>query len=118
MKKIPNPHGRKGSPEHRKKVDETAEEIEKRGLSFLKEFFLRLKDGKWRYADIVAIDKDDNLKEIHQVGLTNKNGTPVAREKRAIDDIEQSYNINVVFHKYTLLFILTSLLAIKFILVL
>ena len=39
--------------------------------------------------------------EQHQVGKQNKNGTPVARERRAKEDIEKVTNIPVKFHQYS-----------------
>jgi hypothetical protein len=53
---------------------------------------------------VVAQDKKTGeIKEIHQVGKKNKNGTPISREKKAIQDIQNSdkgRGINVNYHSY------------------
>ena len=43
-----------------------------------------------RFADIIAKYRYNMIKEIYQVGKINKNGTPVKREVRAINDIMNS----------------------------
>lgn len=57
-----------------------------------------------RFADVIAFDeKSKKVVEIHQVGVQTKGGLPVARERRAIADIEQHGKIGgirVQFHAY------------------
>jgi hypothetical protein len=43
-----------------------------------------------RYIDIVGVDSDGKLIEIHQVGRQTKAGIPVSRERSAIDDIQNA----------------------------
>jgi hypothetical protein len=47
--------------------------------------------------------------EIHQVGRTNKNGTPVSRERKAIADIEKATGMKVIFHPLSIILIITIL---------
>lgn len=60
--------------------------------------------SKRRFADIIAFDeKSKNVAEIYQIGVQTKGGLPVARERRAIADIEQHGKIGgirVQFHAY------------------
>ena len=56
-----------------------------------------------RYADVVVFDKNGNVAEIHQVGRSTKSGLPVARERKAIEDIKKSKDYNgakIIFHAY------------------
>lgn len=53
------------------------------------------------FADVVAMDGDKKIVEIHQVGKTLKDKiTPVARERHAVTDIEKAQSVKVQFHKY------------------
>ena len=111
-KKVPNPNGKKGSLEHREKIDEVVKEMENRNLLVVKEVFIRLfgKSKKCRFADAAGFDEDNNFAEIHQVGKTNKNGTPVKRERDALDDIEEAKGIRPKFHPFSVLMILLVIL--------
>lgn len=85
-KKINNPDGKKGGEKHRAKIKEVAENTEKRGFIVQFEFFVEVVKGiKNRFVDIAAFDKKTRkLAELHQIGVCNKNGTPVKRERNAI----------------------------------
>ncbi|HAN78224.1 MAG TPA: hypothetical protein DCQ31_10870 [Bacteroidales bacterium] len=110
-----NPYGKKGCPEHQKKIKEIGFEIERRGLIVFFEFLFRIRGGKKksRFADVVGF-KGNKLTEVHQVGITNANGTPVKRELDAADDIENKSeykDISVQFHKFSKILLLV--LAVK-----
>lgn len=99
-RKIPNPYGRKGGPEHQQVVEEVVEDIENRGMSPIKEFFVKLLGlGRKRFIDIVAVE-GETVKEFHQVGKVNKNGEPVKRERKVMEEIQDEYGIKVEFHSY------------------
>jgi RHS repeat-associated protein len=102
--KIPSPFGRRGSLEHQAKVDEVASDVERRGLIARTEFHVKTPRGskKSRYADVAGIDPNTgDVVELHQVGRMNKDGiTPVARERRAMDDIECASGCRPGFHEY------------------
>lgn len=58
-KKVPNPYGRLGGPEHRAKVREVAEEVQKRGLLARLEVLIELFTGKKRIMDIGGFEPDN-----------------------------------------------------------
>ena len=99
-----NPYGKKGCPEHQEKIQELGESIERKGLTPFFEYVFNINGGKKkkRFADVVGLTPKMKLVEIHQVGKMNENGTPVKRERDAINDIEENLNnksIKVQFHK-------------------
>ncbi len=100
-----NPFGKRGGPAHRRKIAEVASDIQHRGWRavFEKLFFTPNGKKKKRFADIAAVDTEMNLQEIHQIGITDKFGNPIKREREAIADIESSEdaeNLKVKFHGY------------------
>ena len=101
-RKVPNPHGRKGSPEHRQEIQKIAEQIEASGFEAIKEFFIRLFSGKKKFIDVAAVDVNKQAVEFHQVGKTNKNGTPVSRERKNKKEIEEGSGIKVIFHPFSI----------------
>ncbi|MFN8256037.1 MAG: hypothetical protein U0W24_10140 [Bacteroidales bacterium] len=106
-----NPNGKKGCPEHQQKILEIGKGIEKKGLIVLYEYLFKSRSSntKKRYADVVGMDSKMKIKEIHQVGRRNKNGSPVKRERDAINDIElsdDSENVKVQFHTFIKIIIL------------
>jgi hypothetical protein len=97
-KKTPNPEGRKGKADHQNKIKEIYLMLLEK-LGFVRtEARIELEENKSRYADVAGLDENDKPIEYHQAGRTNKNGTPVARERRAMDDIERATGIKVIFH--------------------
>jgi len=98
----PNPHGRKGGPAHQAKVAEVAEDVKSRGLRVKQEHQVKTPEGEKgsRYVDVVGKDADGNVVEMHQIGRQTRSGAPVAREARAIRDIEHATGQNVQFHAY------------------
>jgi hypothetical protein len=112
--KVPNPNGRKGGVPHQTLIERIKEYILSKRLSYETEFGIETNDGKKRYADVVALDDNGNPIEYHQVGKQNKNGTPVARERRTKEEIEKATGKPVIFHPYNiiLLFLIISVIAI------
>ncbi|MEF2175622.1 MAG: hypothetical protein V3575_04055 [Candidatus Absconditabacteria bacterium] len=93
-KKVPNPNGKNGGAAHQEKI---AEIVEKIGDSAITEHGVDIKNGNKskRYLDVYDPKSNKGV----QVGKQNKNGTPVARERKAIQDLE-SEGINVDFIPY------------------
>jgi hypothetical protein len=103
VKPPPNPNGKKGGAEHQAKVEEVAKEVGSRGLDARKEYEVKTPEGSKskRFVDVAGIDEvTDSVKEMHQVGVQTKTGQPVAREKRALDDIEKATGKRPEFHPY------------------
>ena len=46
---------------------------------------------------------------MHQVGRTNKDGSPVIRERRAMEDIEKATGKKVIFHAIIVGLVLISI---------
>ena len=105
-KKITNPDGRLGCQAHRDEIERIGAEIKSRGLKPITEWGFETNGGykNRRFADVIAFDeKSQKVVEIHQVGVQTKGGLPVARERKAIADIEQYGkigDIKVQFHAY------------------
>jgi len=113
-KKVPNPWGKVGGPEHRAAVKQTAEEILQTEMDFELEIHVPTPDGKkkGRFADIASIDRATNLPvNYYQIGKTNKNGTPIKREVEAMDDIETATGKRPIFKPYNLIIFALSLLT-------
>ncbi len=92
--------GRAGGEKHRSLVKRLLDAFGAKKKITRKEFQVKLSDGKSRYADVAVVDENENALELHQVGVQNKNGTPVKRERDAIEDIEKATPIKVEFHPY------------------
>jgi len=116
LKKGPNPNGKKGGKEHQKKISEIEEEISRKDLLTGRETKIPLENNKKRYADVTGTDfNTGDLKEIHQIGKQNKNGTPVKRERKAIEDIEKATGLKVIFHPYNVfIFVVLLLITVAF----
>ena len=58
-------------------------------------------DGKARYIDAQAVNRrSGQIVDQVQVGLTNKNGTPVIRERRAMYDIDRATGFDTRYRSY------------------
>ena len=101
-KKVPNPNGKKGCPEHQNKIKEEKKQLEINNFEVKTEYKVE-NDEKCRYADLAAFDASGQLTEIVQVGISTKKGDPVAREKHAIADIEKATGTKVKFVAYKIL---------------
>jgi len=109
--KVPSPGGRGGGEKHKNLVQQVIDFIMSRGLGFKRESEVKLENGKKRFADVAALDENNNVVEYHQVGLQNKNETPVSRERKAKDDIEKASGLKVIFHPYNLIILLIAILT-------
>jgi RHS repeat-associated protein len=98
----PNPWGKKGGPAHQAKVAEVADDIASRGLEPVLEHRVKTPGGskQTRYVDVVGKDAKGNVVEMHQVGKQTKGAQPVARERRALDDIDFASGMRPAFHAY------------------
>ena len=103
-KKAPNPFGKKGGPKHQQKTQDVVDDIESRGLAAETELKINTPDGEKNHRFVDAVGRDPNTGEVvemHQVGRTNPSrGDPVARERRAMDDIECATGCRPEFHDY------------------
>jgi RHS repeat-associated protein len=86
----PSRPGRLGNPDHRAAVEQIRQDILNRGYTPRTEFGFETPNGLFksrRFADVVAIDSDDNVVEIYQVGRQRANGWIVRREVQALADL-------------------------------
>ncbi|HYO55968.1 hypothetical protein [Archangium sp.] len=100
---VPNPNGRKGGTEHQAKVKEVEADIKARGLNVRKEHMVPMPEGtkSKRFVDVVGVDPSTgDVKEMHQVGRQTKDAQPVARERKALDDIQKATGDRPEFHPY------------------
>jgi len=100
---VPNPHGKKGGPEHQEKVKEVEADIKARGLDTQQEQMVATPEGSKskRFVDVAGVDPaTGEVKEMHQVGRQTKGGQPVAREREALDDIQKATGKRPKFHPY------------------
>jgi hypothetical protein len=103
---IRNPFGSKGGPLHQGKIMERIDElvdqdyIHKAGGS-LKEEVITIDDGfkSSRRPDITMLDPEGNI-YYENVGRATKSGLPVAREVRAIQNIEKTTGVPVQYTPY------------------
>ena len=104
---VPNPDGSRGSPAHREKIQERIEELEEEGLEHvgggsLPEQRIRTENGEksYRRPDISMRDPETGEPYYENVGRQTQSGEPEARERRALDDIEEATGIRPVFTPY------------------
>jgi RHS repeat-associated protein len=90
----PNPHGSRGSPEHQQRIADRIDELTAQGHTHthggsLPEEIVKTPGGhkEYRRPDITTTDPSGKTNR-ENVGRTTKCGDPVARETRALDDIE------------------------------
>ncbi|MRG93613.1 hypothetical protein [Polyangium spumosum] len=102
-KKVPNPDGKKGGKAHQDKVREVEKDIEKRNLKPKTEYPVDTPGGekKRRYVDVAGLDKKtEQPVEFHQVGKQTKDGRPVSRERKPLDEVERASGLRPKFHPY------------------
>ncbi len=102
QKQTANPDGRKGGKLHRDLIEKIKNYLRERGLFPKTEQMIILDDGRKKYVDIAG-KTEDGIVELHQIGKQNKNGEPVARERKAIHEIEKATGKKVFFHAYNIL---------------
>ncbi len=100
----PNPGGKLGGPEHRAKVEDVARDVKDRGLEPVREHRVDTPGGtkSYRSVDVAAKNGNGDVVEMHQVGRQTKGGLPVARERRALDDIKKASGVTPTFHPYNM----------------
>jgi RHS repeat-associated protein len=101
-KKVPNPGGKNGGEPHQKTIAKEEKRMQSEGKVTEREVKVDTPGGnkEKRYVDLVGTDPATGKKEMVQVGKENKNGTPVSRERKAIDDIKGATGENVKFVPY------------------
>ncbi len=90
---VPNPYGKNGGLEHQKTIDELEAEMKDRGLETQREEMIRTPEGEKskRFVDLTGKDPKTGKVERVQVGKQTKKGkVPVARERKALKDIEKA----------------------------
>ncbi len=102
-KKVPNPHGRKGGPAHQKGVEKAEQKLRDEGFTETRrEVEVKTPNGQKskRYIDTQGRNPTTGETKGVQVGKQNKNGTPVKRERDALDDIEKATGQRPDYHPY------------------
>ncbi len=84
-KAVPNPYGRLGSPAHRARIGDAEERFADQGWKTISGGSRPEVRYGSRYPDLV-MERDGKTIAI-QVGRKTKSGVPVARERRALDDL-------------------------------
>ena len=104
-KKVPSPNGRNGGEAHQSKIKEIEKSMQERGLDTKREVKIETPGGskKRRYIDVEGKDPKTGKTEQVQVGKQNKNGTPVSRERKALDDVEKATGTRPKFEPYNLI---------------
>jgi len=100
---VPNPFGRRGGQAHQDKVAEAIKQLSSDGFKeIITEQTIKTLGGEKsrRAVDVRGINPTTGEVKDIQVGRQNKNGTPVAREKRALDDIEKATGQRPIFRPY------------------
>lgn len=96
----PNPNGKKGGPAHQSTIDKEAQKLKAAGYSDISfENRIDITGGykSKRFTDLMGTKGN---KEIHiQVGKATKAGIPVARERRALEDLLKA-GIDAIFVPY------------------
>ena len=103
QKKVPNPNGKKGGEDHQRTVNKEEQKLRDEGYDVVnREVKVDTKGGNkdTRYADLEGTNTQTGETKQIQVGKQNKNGTPVSRERKAMDDIENSTNKRPTFIPY------------------
>ena len=92
-KNVPNPNGKKGGTAHQNTINSIEKTNANGKIQYEWKYDTPNGYKQRRYADAVEI-VDEEVTKIHQVGKVNKNGTPIMRESKAIDDIMNSSDYN------------------------
>lgn len=95
--------GRLGGAAHRGVVADKVADITRRGLDAVQELMVLTPGGEKtkRFVDVAARDRTTGkVTEMYQVGRQTKAGEPVARERRALDDIERATGTRPEFLPY------------------
>jgi hypothetical protein len=100
-RKVPNPNGKKGGTAHQAMVAEVAADVKQRGLNVRKEHRIKTPGGAKpkRFVDVVGLIGEEVV-EMHQIGKQTHKSIPVAREVRALNDLERATGTRPTFHPY------------------
>jgi hypothetical protein len=96
IKRVPNPYGSRGGPAHRAKIQERIDALKRDGHEHigggdLPEEVIPTPGGEksYRRPDITTNAPDGSVYR-ENVGRSNSDGSPIARERRSLDDIESA----------------------------
>jgi hypothetical protein len=97
----PNPNGKNGGQKHQDAINDVEKDMQDWGLN-TQEVPVNIPGGnkQKRYIDIEGTDPKTGAKEQVQVGKKNKNGTPVSRERKALDDVQNATGTRPKFVPY------------------
>lgn len=99
----PNPYGKRGSPEHQAMVNQAGKDLQLEGYDKIQNE-VRVEtpggDKSHRYVHVQGINSETGATKSVQVSVQNKNGTPVAREQRALDDLSKVLSGEILFRPY------------------
>ena len=101
--KVPNPYGKTGGPLHQSKIAEVEEGLKAEGFTQIRnEVKVNTPNGSKtrRFVDVEGTNPITKEVRQVQVGKQNQNGTPVSRERKALDDIEQATGTRPEFVPY------------------
>ncbi|MBX2925101.1 MAG: RHS repeat-associated core domain-containing protein [Chitinophagaceae bacterium] len=102
-KKVPNPNGKNGGAEHQETINKEEQRLRDQGMDVIeREVPVETPGGtkQKRYIDLKGTNSQTGETESVQVGKQNKNGTPVSREVKALDDIEKATGQRPTFKPY------------------
>ncbi|MCL6591889.1 MAG: hypothetical protein K6U80_18305, partial [Firmicutes bacterium] len=91
MISVTNPNGRKGCPAHQELIKYLEDNLKKLGYKVKTEYYVKDIVGGYknaRFADLHVYNPSTGLEYLIQVGKTTKAGIPVARELKAIYDLQ------------------------------
>ena len=94
--KVSNPNGKKGGDAHQSTVGNIKPTAKGGEIKNEVKFDTSGGHKNYRFADAVEVDSEGKIIRIYQAGKMNKNGTPVKRERLAIEDILGSDDYNGV----------------------
>ncbi len=102
-KSVPNPNGKNGGKAHQNTIDAQEAQLKQDGFTEVqREVMVKTPEGSKskRFVDLQGKNpKTGEVKQV-QVGKQNKNGTPVSRERKAMDDIEKATGTRPEFVPY------------------
>ena len=83
--------GKLGGPEHRAGIERVSRSLEESGFKVQREVRVPTPNGakSSRWVDVVGTRNGDT--RMYQIGRQNLDGSPVAREVQALDDIEEGF---------------------------
>jgi hypothetical protein len=92
--------GKLGGPEHRAAIERVSRALAENGFRVDREVRILTPNGakSSRYVDVFGTKNGEA--RMYQIGRQNLNGTPVAREVQALDDIEGATGVRPTFLPY------------------